>query len=384
MALERLIEPTALGAPVESGRVQGLALDVDRTDVVSWPNGTVPRSATSADLLSPPARISGVDRKRFLTLTTAPLVLGPALGGGLPEALARRLGGTPLALVTADLESSIVAVDLSSGLVARRIRTPADPRSIETVYRGSALVAHTALGRLTLVDSRLQVHAIEGELGAPRYAAASPRSRYAYVSDSARAEIAVVDLRSRRVVGRTPVGGPVRHLSIDRAGRSLWAVLGNVAPTVAILDTSQAVHPRLRGRIRPPFNAHDVGFTPGGRRVWLTSGDEQRLAIYDARSARLLKTLRGDAPPQHVTFLGNHAYVSSGDDGLLRVHRLDGRLLRTTRIPVGSYNVQQGWGRILTPSLSLGTFCLLDERGGLQLRRDVARSSHDACFVVGT
>jgi len=324
-----------------------------------------------------------MDRRRFLAAAAAPAVLGPLLEGSVPEALAHGLGGTPLALVTADLESSVVAVDLSSGLVAHRIRTPADPRSIEPVL-GGALVAHTALGLLSLVDSRLRVHELEGELGAPRYAAASPRGRYAYVSDSARAEIAVVDLRARRVVGRTPVGGPVRHLSIDRSGRRLWAALGNVAPTVAILDTSRAAHPRLVGRIRPPFNAHDVGFTPGGKRVWLTSGDRESLAIYDARTARLLKTLRGDAPPQHVTFLGDRAYVSSGDDGLLRVHRLDGRLLRTTRIPIGSYNVQQGWGRILTPSLSQGTICMLSERGGLQLRRDVARSSHDACFVVGT
>ena len=29
--------------------------------------------------------------------------------------------------------------------------------------------------------------------------------------------------------------------------------------------------------------------------------------------------------------------------------------LRTTRVPVGSYNVQEGWGVVLTPSLSRGT-----------------------------
>lgn len=338
--------------------------------------------ALSSDLRPPRLRIFDMDRKRFLAAAAAPLVLGPLFENSVPQALARSIGGTPLALVTADLESSIVAVNLSSGLVERRIQTPADPRSIETVGGGSALVAHTALGRMTLVDSRLRVREIEGELGAPRYTAASPGGRYAYVSDSAREEIAVVDVRAQRVVRRTRVGGPVRHLAL--AGTRLWAVLGSIAPTVAILDISRGAHPRLLGRIRPPFNAHDVGFTPGGRRAWLTSGDRERLAIYDARTARLLKTLNGDAPPQHVTFLGTRAYVTSGDDGLLRVHRLDGRLLRTARIPVGSYNVQQGWGRILTPSLSQGTLCLLGAGGGMQLRRNVARSSHDACFVVGT
>jgi len=203
-----------------------------------------------------------VDRRRFLGLAAAPLVLG-----AVPEALARGLDGLPLALVTADLEASVVAVDLARGRIYRRLRTPADPRSIESVGAFGALVAHTALGRLTLIDQGLRVHEIEGELGAPRYTAAVPGPSYAYVSDSDRSEIAVVALRRRRIVARIHVGGPVRHLSLDRFGRRLWAVLGNVAPTVAILDASRAARPRLLGTLRPPFNAHDVGFTPeqGGR-----------------------------------------------------------------------------------------------------------------------
>lgn len=318
-----------------------------------------------------------MNRRRFLAVAAAPLVLGPA------EAFARAGGGTPLALVTADLEASVVAVDLSTGRVVRRLRTLPDPRSIESVGQIGALVAHTAGGRLSYVDSRLRVREVDGQLGAPRYTAVAPGRRYAYVSDSAREEIAVVDTSVLRVVGRVQVGGPVRHLSIDREGRRLWAVLGNVSNAVAVVDTSSPKRPRVIGRIRPPFAAHDVGFAPGGSRVWLTSGDRELLAIHDARTGRLLKTLRGDAPPQHVTFLGDRAYVTSGDDGLLRVHRLDGRLLRTTRVPIGSYNVQQGWGVVLTPSLSQGTICMLNDRGAMKLRLGIARSSHDACFVMG-
>jgi hypothetical protein len=89
------------------------------------------------------------------------------------------------------------------------------------------------------------------------------------------------------------------------------------------------------------------------------------------------------APPQHVTFIGAHAYVASGDDGTLRVHDLaDGRLLRTTRVPVGSYNVQEGFGLVLTPSLSHGTLCVVRRSGALARELRAARSSHDACFVM--
>jgi hypothetical protein len=74
--------------------------------------------------------------------------------------------------------------------------------------------------------------------------------------------------------------------------------------------------------------------------------------------------------------------VTSGDDAVLRVHALDGRLLRSAPVPVGSYNVQQGWGVILTPSLSQGTLCTFSARGAPIERTRVARSSHDACVVL--
>src|SRR5688500_13160331 len=146
------------------------------------------------DLDSRAGRSEGMDRRDFLAAAAAPLVLGLA-----PAGLAQRTGGTALALVTADLESSIVAVDLGTGRVHRRRRTAADPRSIESVGVVGALVAHTAGGRLTFVDSDLRVHPIDGALGAPRYTAVSPDRRLAYVTDSDRQEVAVVELRGRRV-----------------------------------------------------------------------------------------------------------------------------------------------------------------------------------------
>lgn len=340
--------------------------------------------AIRADLSTAAARTGGMDRREFLLAAAAPLVLGT-----MPAAAARA-GGTPLALVTADLESHVVAVDVGTGRVVRRLRTPADPRSIESVGVVGALVAHTASGRMTLIDSQLRVHSIAGELGEPRYTAVSPDGRLAYVTDSGRRELAVLDIRGRRVLGRVPVGGPCRHLAIDRTGSRLWVALGNKAPALAVVSLGEPRRPRVVGTIRPPFLAHDVGFTPGGRRVWVTSGDRERLAIYDARTGTLVRTLRGDAPPQHVTFLGDRAFVTSGDDAVLRVHALDGRLLRSAPVPAGSYNVQCSFDHpqarrwILTPSLSAGTLCTFSARGAALHELRVARSSHDACFVIGT
>jgi DNA-binding beta-propeller fold protein YncE len=318
-----------------------------------------------------------MDRRQFLTAAAAPLLLGAS------PALARPSGGTPLALVTADLESSIVAVNLATGRVHLRLPTHASPRSIESISGRAALVAHTGAGAMTLVDARtLQISAIAGTFGEPRYTAVRADGRLAYVTDSGRLELVVVDVRRRKVIARTPVGGPARHLSLDRSGTRLWVALGAKAARVAILDLTAPARPRLVGTLTPPFLAHDVGFTPGGRRVWVTSGDRGRIAIYEARTATLVRTLAADAPPQHVTFLGDRAFVTSGDDAVLRVHALDGRRLRSAPVPAGSYNVQQGWGVILTPSLSQGTLCTFNARGVPLERTRVARSSHDSCFVM--
>ena len=113
----------------------------------------------------------------------------------------------------------------------------------------------------------------------------------------------------------------------------------------------------------------------------MTSGLSNRTAIY-VRGRRLHSTLDADAAPQHVTFGNAVAYVTSGHSGTLRVHSLaDGRLLRTTRIPLGSYNVQHGRGRVITPSLSRGTLTILSVSGALLASVHVSSSCHDACFA---
>ncbi|MEO5576896.1 MAG: hypothetical protein ABIR67_14785 [Gaiellaceae bacterium] len=317
-----------------------------------------------------------MDRREFLAAAAAPLVLGVA------PALARPNGGTPLALVTADLESHVVAISLSTGRIHRRLRTPPDPRSIESIGGRAAIVAHTGSGRMTLVDSELAVRPIHGPFEAPRYSAVSPDGRFAYVTDSERREVAIVNLRIRRVVRRIPVGGPARHLSLDPLGRRLWVVLGTKSAEIAIVSLDHPRGPRVIDRVQPPFLAHDVGYEPRGARVWVTSGDRRQLAIYEDHGVRLVRVLRGDAPPQHVTFLDGRAFVTSGDDAVLRVHAPGGRLLRSAVVPVGSYNVQHGFGLILTPSLSQGTLCTFSTQGGQLQQVHVARSSHDACFIM--
>jgi DNA-binding beta-propeller fold protein YncE len=317
-----------------------------------------------------------MDRREFLGLGLAAV---PALAV-LPRAVARE----PLALVTADLEAHVVVAGLADGRVRARVATLPGPRSIEAAPGGRAVVAHADAGAVSLLGGRpVRVRRVLRGFGQPRYTAVAPGGRHAFVSDSGHGEVAVLDLERERVLTRVAVGALARHLTLSPDGRTLLVALGSSAPAIAVVDVADRRHPRLRGRLAVPFLAHDVGFSPSARRVWVTAGRERRIAVLPAPGQRGRTLLLGaDDAPQHVSLGHGVAYVTSGDGGSLRVHALaDGRVLGSARIPRGSYNVQWAGGRVLTPSLGAGTLTVLDAAGAVVVRRRVARAAHDACVV---
>jgi hypothetical protein len=281
-----------------------------------------------------------MDRRSFLLAAAA-----------APFALQRLPG--PLVYVTADLESHVAVVDLDHRTVVQRIRTRPDPRSIERVG-AAAVVAHTVSGKLSILRHGDVVHELDG-FAEPRYTAAD--GNVAWVTDSGAPSVVAVDVERGTIVRRVKLKQWPRHLA--RHGKTLVISLGTASPELAIVRDGEV---RYR---RAPFPVHDVGFAPDGR-LWLTSGEEHSIWIGRA--------LRAGSPPQHVTFLNGRAYVTSGVDGTLRTHALDGSVLHEARVPVGSYNVQFGADRVFTPSLNEGTLAVL---GGPVIH--VARSSHDAC-----
>jgi DNA-binding beta-propeller fold protein YncE len=317
-----------------------------------------------------------LDRRDFLTLG---LVAAPALAGWA----SRPAVAGPFALVTADAEAHVAIVSLTSLRVGQRLSTVDDPRSIESGPGGRAVVAHAAAGAVSLLAGRpLRVRRVLRGFGAPRYTAIRPGGDLAYVSDSGHGEVAVVDLVAGRVLRRVAVGDGARHLTLRPDGAELWVALGSSASAIAVLDVREPEHPRPTGHVRPPFLAHDVGFSPSGRRVWVTAGREPRIALYGAAGREPDRVLRADAAPQHVAFGPGVAYVASGAAGTVATHGLgDGARRRRTRVAVGSYNVQRTGARVVTPSLGSGRLTVLDRHGAVTGRAHVASSAHDACIL---
>lgn len=320
-----------------------------------------------------------MDRREFLAGAAAGVPLLRLAGRAAAAA------SEPLVLATADKEAHVVVIGLHSGRVRGRIATRDDPRSIEQHGRAPAVVAHSAEGLVSLIDpGDLTVIRVLRGFQHPRYTAIARDGAIAHVTDGGTGELAVVDLRRRRVVRRIEVGPGARHLARSPDGRRLWIALGSSAAEIVVVDVADPLVPRVVRRVRPPFLAHDVGFSPSGRRVWVTAGREPRLAVYAAGGARPLRLLGADAAPQHVTFGPTFAYVASGNGGSVRLHALAGDAVRhTTAVALGSYNVQRGAGMVVTPSLGSGTVTILDAHGRVRHRVAAASAAHDACIVRG-
>jgi DNA-binding beta-propeller fold protein YncE len=320
--------------------------------------------------------------RRELLLAAAAMPVALAL----PDAAAGAArGGTPLALVTADDDDRVLGVELGGMRVIHSLAVPDHPAGIEAVDQlRSALVLSQASGTVTILDAvRPRVRTVLEGFQTPRYAAGDQRGRYAYVSDDAAGQVIAIDVRAGRVIGRVEVGAGARHIAIGAGGSRVVTSLGSKAPRVAVVDVTNPRRPRLERTFPADDLAHDVGFSPDGTQLWISSGVDRRLAIHDATGFRRLHAVVGDAAPQHVTFddLGRFAYVASGASGTLRTHRMaDGKLLRTRTVTTGSYNVCALDGRVVTPSLDDGRLTLLDSRGLRSVH--LTTHAHDACIVV--
>ena len=173
-----------------------------------------------------------MNRREFL-VSSAALSVWLAHGG---RGLASPRGGS-LVLVTADLESHVVVLSPTSGRTLARIETAPGPRSIESVDTRIAVVAHSRHGLVSIVDAAAREVRVELDgFTAPRYTAVHPNRSIAYVTDSASEEVVALDVGRGRVVSRTHVPGPARHVSVSPDGTALWTSLGSKSARLALLD----------------------------------------------------------------------------------------------------------------------------------------------------
>ncbi len=296
-------------------------------------------------------------------------------------------GGAPVAFVTAETMNELLAISLPDGRVLKRLRMPADPENVEASDR-TAVVVSTRGAAVTLVDlRRLRVVKVLRDFGLPHIPLIGRDGRFAYVTDDARGQLVVIDLERRRVTRRVYVGYGAHHMTEDGPGNWLWIALGERARSIAVVDVSNPARPRLSRHVDPLGSAHDLAFSPGSARVWVTYGDRSQVGVFSAITGKLVRLIRAGSAPQHVLFgpagSGGHAYVTSGDEGTLRIFSArTGRLLHLVRTSYGSFNLATYGSFVATSSLYGGTLMEFDENGHRRVTRHVAPAARDVAVAT--
>jgi DNA-binding beta-propeller fold protein YncE len=240
---------------------------------------------------------------------------------------------------------------------------------------------------VTLIDPQtLNIRRVLRGFGSPHIAAWAPSGDYLYVTDDARGQLDVI---LNRVVRRIFVGYGAHHMAFSPDQHRSWVVLGERARSISVVDTHVIDRPRLIGHVDPHGLAHDAAFTPDGRYVWVTYDDRSTLTIFNARTRRPVATLPAGTAPAHVRFddasglarYGRYAYVTSGNDGVLRVYDWrTHKLARTQTTAPGSFNIAVDRGLVATSSLTAGTLTLF--RGSRRLLGErVAPVARDVALV---
>src|SRR5918999_1193828 len=228
-------------------------------------------------------------------------------------AAAALYGGDHLALVGT---RSAVAVELGA--------TPHDVKAVGGLF----VVANEAARRIELVrrDRRVASVSLKAE---PHDLAVSSGGRSIWVTLNGTDELAVVDLRRRRVERYASTGQSPHDILFSPAGE-LW-----------VTDWSGPVHVfradgKLRASVELGEEAHHLAFTPDGHQAWITDHGVNRVFVVDTRSLRVIASLAVPGAPHHVavTADGSLAAVADHDNGTLIVYDVR-RHKRVRTIEVG-------------------------------------------------
>jgi DNA-binding beta-propeller fold protein YncE len=292
--------------------------------------------------------------------------------------------GHLVAIVTAEQQNAVFAVELRSGNVVGQASVAADPQNI-AIGQAKIVVVSPRAAAVTLLDHRLKVVKVFRDFGDPHIVVVDPLKTLAYVTDDARGDLRVIALGAERIVARVFVGAGAHHMALSPSGHRLWIALGERASAIAIVDLTNPLRPRLLRRFSPGFVAHDLAFSRDSRRVWVTSGIGDAVHVLGARTGRQVFAVRVGAAPQHVAFTdrGDFAFATSGDEGrIVKINSSNGRVVAASRTPYGSFNLTTFGSRVVTTSLADGRVTEFDL--GLRELRTVkaARAARAVALTV--
>jgi YVTN family beta-propeller protein len=216
-------------------------------------------------------------------------------------------------------------------------------------------------GNLVIIDLGTGQIAAHVEVGGdPRAVILSVDSRFAYVSQAANDAIAIVDARTRRMVGALPTGDAPGAMALDIAVTGYLYVVNTAGDSVTVLDLAQrrAVATIPVGKSPRGIAVAGPGSgiaNPGDAEVYVANAESNSVSVISARSQQVVAEIPVPGGPQEVVVpaTGGVAYVGASDGAILALdlasHQVIGQLLRLRGGAPGVMDYDAVTGQIYVP-----------------------------------
>lgn len=139
----------------------------------------------------------------------------------------------------------------------------------------------------------------------------------AWVTDYGGGQVAVVNLRTKRVTAKIQVGlGPV-HVVFNADGRRAW-VTNLQTNDVSVIDVATR---RVIATVPVGLHPHGLAISPDGKQVWVACGGNGGMWVLDARTDKVIGEVPAGIIPHGVAFSpdGRTVYMTDAGPGNLVV-----------------------------------------------------------------
>ncbi|MFN2590281.1 MAG: hypothetical protein ABR518_05895 [Actinomycetota bacterium] len=226
-------------------------------------------------------------------------------------------------------------IGLVRGPRVRTISLGGSPHDVK-VSGDLVVVANEGAARLDLVSLRGRIVGRVALKSDPHDLAVSPDGRFVWASLNGLGELAVVDLRARRVKRYVATAHRPHDLLFAPDGR-LWVTdwdEGVYVYTAAGRPTGRIL---LDGDDAAGVQVHHLAFTPDGGQAWLTDHADNRVHVADAENLRVIGSMRLAGAPHHVALApdGHWAVVANHSDGTVVIFEVASRR-RVAAVHVGA------------------------------------------------
>lgn len=133
-------------------------------------------------------------------------------------------------------------------------------------------------------------------------------SLFAFVSNSLKGTVSVIDTQKLRKTNDLTAGGTATYLAYSTLADALYAVNRDEG-TVAVIDGSRH---EIVARIQLKPGSGQIRFAPGGRWAFVVNSSENMVSVLDASDNTVVRSIDSVQAPERVFFSDTFAYITSG------------------------------------------------------------------------